>query len=187
MAQALKISPALPQACSMCPWRIENHGKPPEECEPGSEPVFYTPERRQAMWQHFGPNGESLGDGIPMFCHKTAPQEAVGQIRSDRALTGKIHRCAGDALQHRAALRAWRSSELGPLKSWNAVRRIVADMLGVEPPTSIQNTEHGWILHGKRITFEQVAAAAHPAVFDPGIGSEQVPPPTAEETAAWSR
>jgi hypothetical protein len=173
-----KLRPAMPQPCAMCPWRSENQeGEPPQH--EGSEPWFYTATTRAAMWEHWGPNGEGLSDGTTMFCHRTGAVDGTGC----RALPGsKPHECTGcAALQQRALLRAVRSRELGPLRG-NAALEIAARMLGVTP-----RELRGWKLHGKPITGEDLVAAAHPAVLDPAIASEQVPAPTADELDDWTR
>jgi hypothetical protein len=167
-----RLGPPHPQPCSMCPWRVENHQKAAEDVEPGSEPVFYTAGRRQAMWTNWGPSADTgLCDGGGMICHKT----------QDKTITP----CAGgDALQQRAVLRAWRSHELSPLRTWNAVRKIVRTMLDARS-VPIRTTGGRWTLNGELITFTRLLEAAHPAVFNPGIASEQVPAPTPAELEEW--
>jgi uncharacterized protein len=193
--QALKISAALPQPCVCCPWRVENDGKnlsdfnskwqPPGD---GLGSPDFSAERRRALWEHYGPNGQSLSGGVEMFCHETAPCDASAHVRDDVAQSGHVHWCAGSkALQHRAVLRAWKAVDLklGPLKSWNAAKEIIADMLGVKPGDISSRSGDGWWLNGHRITFELVAAAAHQAIFDAAITFELVAAPSDEEIELW--
>jgi len=177
-----------PRACSACPWRVENDGK-----TDSPKAWAYTPETRATLWDGLRP-GHGMSDGLRMGCHPTGREDEDGRLVT-AAPNGKILACAGgDALQQRAVLRAWVSRDLGALKSWYAVRAIVEYMFGLRRPllltwqSPISTTRNGsWIEGGRPITFERLVAAAHPAVFDAGIASEQVPPPTAEEFAIWRR
>jgi hypothetical protein len=175
----------LPRVCPTCPWRIalqddQAHGVVPAR--------FYTREGRQAMWEDWPLTDNQIeaghepwpgiGHGIKMICHSTAPwNEEDGTILP----SAKPRSCAaGVALLQRAVLRWLANPErLEPLKP-TAPYLVIADMLGCAPEDLTREVL-------EQITLEMLVAAAHPAVFDPAVGSEEVPPPTERELSAWGR
>jgi hypothetical protein len=175
-----KVHPPLPNACKTCPFRLEND----------SEPYDFSLQDHSGRQIRPRVRAEVLSSGIGHVCHCTTKRLAGdGQaIKTD----GKTTLCTGTAaLQQRAALRAWLSFGLGPLRSWEAVRMIVAGMLGANDgrglpdPWRVQTASRPWRLNGQPITFTLLHAAAHPAVFDPNIASEHFPGPTAAELEQW--
>jgi hypothetical protein len=189
------IAPAM-QVCTKCPWRIENQRNPLED-----NPHFYTAETRAGMWFDWGPEHQGLADGTQMVCHVGAYDDEAPRTVDELGRPGqrlkteseKLRWCAGgDALQQRALLRwvANGNHAKPPLRGPQAGRWVVSAMLDVPPweitcsDWTIPDTAPWWI-KGRQVTFRELVAAAHPAVFDPNIGSEQVPPLSDEERAGY--
>jgi hypothetical protein len=192
MPQELIIAPALPKACSMCPWRLELQGQPFEPNPDNPAGVdFYCAESREALWTKWGPEGQGLADGTQMFCHKTAPLDAPDRVRDG----SKVHYCTGgDALQQRAFIRWCVTGVRAPLRGDRPGRWILGAMFDVDAweidlyryQPHLGLTGFRWeVRRGVPLLLADVLAAAHPAVFELGIGSEQVSAPTEDETAQW--
>jgi hypothetical protein len=181
----------LPKACTTCPWRAENQANPPTG-PTATRAEFYTPEGIARHWANYDDTGLGLRDGFAQICHLW-PDEAV-------------HWCAGTSgIHHRCVLRwAFDRSTCDPLSGYEAVTAILANMLRVAPDRIVvfgENHATGtWKLVPdgldsaaaeaagltEPITLEKLVAIAHPSAADPDVACEFVPPPTAEEIAAWT-
>lgn len=87
-----KVSPAAPNPCSACPWRLTNHGKPHPD-------GWYTKRNRARLWS-------KLRTGENMSCHPTDPTNPVPAGHACAPEGAQTLECAGAlVLQQRELMR----------------------------------------------------------------------------------
>jgi hypothetical protein len=113
----------------------------------------------------------AIRDGGAVICHPTDPVNGGS----------KPMLCAASlALRQRCVLRWCYDGNREPLSAYGA-RLTIAEMVGVVP----EAIETGWVVDGVKITPSRLVELAHPAVFNPNIATEEIPPVTDEELASW--
>jgi hypothetical protein len=156
--------------CNQCPWRVDLQEDPPE----GVPAWVYEPPTRRALFH--GSVGvmdgrRGIRDGGAVVCHPTDPINGGS----------KPMLCAASlALRQRCVLRWCSGGSREPLSGFGA-RLTIAEMVGVDPA----EIGEGWVVDGVKITQSRLVQLAHPAVFDPNIATEGIPPATEEELRHW--